>query len=124
MTRQRAVLLEIFRSEACCGQHKSADEIFELAKAKMPTISRATVYNNLRSMEEEGLIRRITGDYGTDVYDASFELHGHIICTRCHKIWDFKTPRLLEELSAGVDFELESYELKIRCICSECKAKN
>ena len=59
MTRQRAVILEVIRS----GQHHStAEEIFEMAKAKLPSISRATVYNNVHGMEEEGLVSmRIDG---------------------------------------------------------------
>lgn len=122
MTRQRALLLSIFRSEACCGKHKTADEILELAKKEMPGISRATVYNNLRSMENEGLIRRITSEGGADVYDSSFELHGHLICTECHSITDVDTPGLLSELCSLAGVSVDSYELKLRYVCPACKA--
>ena len=122
MTKQRAVLLSIFRSDACRGSHKTADEILALAKEKMPGISRATVYNNLRSMENEGLIRRITGDSGCDFYDSSFELHGHMICTGCGKITDIATPWLLDEFKRISGSDIESYEVKLRYLCTECKA--
>ena len=59
MTKQRAVILEVLRSDKC---HHTAEEIFELAKQILPTISRATVYNNLHSLEEEQFIRKISGD--------------------------------------------------------------
>lgn len=121
MTKQRAILLEIFRSEECLGRHRRADEILELARQRMPGISRATVYNNLRSMEEEGLIRRITGEDGADMYDAAFNLHGHLICTRCGGVRDVMTPGLLEKLSELCGESLDAYELKMRYVCRDCR---
>ena len=46
--------------------HHTADEIFALAKEKLPGISRATVYNNLKTLESARLIRRITGEALSD----------------------------------------------------------
>ena len=123
MTKQKALLLSIFRSELCKGQHRTADELLVLARERMPGISRATVYNNLRSMEEEGIIRRISGEGGADVYDASFILHGHLICTDCHEIKDIETPMLLEEFKKLSGVDVESYELKLRYVCDICKTK-
>jgi Fur family peroxide stress response transcriptional regulator len=120
MTKQRAILIDIFRSEECRGQHKTADELWELAKARMPSISRATVYNNLKTMEEEGLICRIRSDNGADVYDSSGIPHGHLVCRRCGMICDLQLPHLMEELSSAAGVELESYELKMRYLCPDC----
>ena len=121
MTRQRAVLLDIFRSEACYGKHRRADEILAFAREKMPEISRATVYNNLKTMEEEGLIRRISGEDGADMYDSAFELHGHLICTKCRNVSDLSIPGLLEKLCELSGKELDAYELKMRYVCESCR---
>ncbi len=121
MTRQRAVLIEIFRSDECIGRHRTADEILLLAKERFPGISRATVYNNLKSMEEEGLIRRISGEGGADMYDASYELHAHLICRRCGSVKDISTPHMLDELSTLCGEALDAYELKLRYLCNECR---
>ena len=122
MTKQRAIMLSIFRSEACHGKHKTAAALLVLAKELMPAISRATVYNNLRAMEEEGLIRRITGDNGADVYDASFDLHAHLICTVCNEIKDVPCPDMLDMMRAASGENIDSYELKLRYVCEKCKA--
>ena len=122
MTKQRALMLSIFRSDACIGQHRTADEIFLMAREKMPGISRATVYNNLRSMEEEGLIRRISAEGGADMYDASFNLHGHLFCTVCHSVKDVMAPDLLGELCELAGERIDSYELKLRYVCERCRA--
>ena len=121
MTKQRAVLLSIFRSDACIGKHRTADELLSLAREAMPGISRATVYNNLRSMEEEGLIRRITGEGSADVYESSFTLHAHLICTECHEIKDVECPNLLAELCELANEAVDSYELKLRYVCKKCR---
>jgi Fe2+ or Zn2+ uptake regulation protein len=121
MTKQRALLLSIFRSEACFGRHRTAEEILELAKAEMPGISRATVYNNLRSMENEGLIRKISGEGGADFYDSSFVLHGHLFCTECGEIKDIDPNLSLEFLSDISGSVVTSYELKVRHVCEKCR---
>ena len=121
MTKQRATLIDIFRSEECQGQHRTADELWELARERMPGISRATVYNNLRSMAEEGLILRITSDGGADVYDSSGIPHGHLICRRCKRICDVSMPELMTELNERTGVRLESYELKMRYLCDSCR---
>lgn len=49
MTRQRALILEILQHSP---KHLTADEIFAIAREKMPGIARRTVYGNLKLMEQ------------------------------------------------------------------------
>ena len=123
MTKQKALLLSIFRSELCKGEHRTADEILAFARERMPGISRATVYNNLKDLENEGLIRKISGENGADMYDSAFELHGHMICKMCKIVSDIDVPDLLEKMKELSGVEVESYELKLRYVCDECKSK-
>lgn len=119
MTKQRAVILEVLRSDKC---HHTAEELFMLAKEKLPTISRATVYNNLHSLEEEEIIRKISGDGGPDRYDNSFIPHGHLICETCGGVYDIDVPRIEELLNECIGSRVASYELKVRGRCARCKA--
>ena len=120
MTRQRELVLEVVRANK---EHRTACEIFELAKEKMPTISRATVYNNLKTLENMGLIRRITGDDAFDRYDGSFIPHGHTVCTECGKMWDFDIENFDRMICNVLGEEFSSYELKVRILCRKCKKK-
>ena len=121
MTKQRAVILEVIRSDMC---HHTADEIFTLAKEKLPGISRATVYNNLKTLESAKLIRRITGDALSDRYDNSYIPHGHMICEECGKVKDFNLSNFDKQLSDAIGSDFNSYELKVRYTCGKCKAHN
>ena len=124
MTKQKALLLSIFRSDLCKGEHKTADELLLYARERMPGISRATVYNNLKALEEEGFIRRISGEGGADMYDSAFSLHGHMFCRVCKNVKDIDVPELLEKLREFSGIDIEAYELKLRYVCDNCKEKN
>lgn len=118
MTRQRAVILEALRSDK---RHHTAEELYMLAKEKLPTISRATVYNNLHALEEERIIRRISGDGGPDRYDNSYIPHAHLVCGVCGGVFDIDVPGLSELLAETVGESPASYELKVKGTCAECK---
>jgi Fe2+ or Zn2+ uptake regulation protein len=120
MTRQRAVILQVIRGDK---MHHTAEEIFVLAKELLPTISRATVYNNLKSLEKEQIIRRITAEDSSDRYDNSFIPHGHLFCSDCGMVFDFDIPEFSKILAENVGCEVNSYELKVRCICESCRIK-
>ena len=124
MTKQKALLLSIFRSELCKGEHRTADEILLFARERMPGISRAPVYNNLKDLENEGLIRKISGENGADMYDSAFTLHGHMICRVCKSVSDIDVPDLLEKMKELSGADVESYELKLRYVCDGCKCKS
>ena len=118
MTKQRAAILDIIRSDKA---HHTADEIFRLARQRLPGISLATVYNNLRVLEDMGLIRRITAERDADRYDGSFIPHGHVVCEECGKMWDFNVDGLDGLLSEAIGSEYSSYELKVRSLCDRCR---
>ena len=120
MTKQRAVILEVIRSDMC---HHTADEIFVLAKEILPGISRATVYNNLKFLEAEKLIRKISGDGLSDRYDNSYIPHGHLVCEECGKIKDFDLDGFDRLISDAIGSEFNSYELKVRYLCRDCRSE-
>ena len=119
MTKQRAVILEVLRSDKC---HHTAEELFELARVKLPGISRATVYNNLHAMEEEGLVRRMSGEGLSNRYDKNVFPHGHLFCKSCGAIYDVMLPGIERLISESSEAELIEYELKVQGICKSCKS--
>ena len=66
MTRQRALILEILQHSP---KHLTADEIFAIAREKMPGIARGTVYRNLKLMEQAREIARLEMPDGPDRFD-------------------------------------------------------
>ena len=117
MTRQKTCVLAVIRENM---GHLTAEDILKLASERLPGISRATVYNNLKALEREGLIRRITAESDSDMYDSSFIPHGHLFCTECGEVADFEIPDFNKMLMDYTDGNMESYELKVRYVCRRC----
>ena len=118
MTKQRAAIIKAMREN--CG-HFTAEEIFNLTKEEYPSIVRATIYNNLNSMVEEGLVRRICQSGQPDRFDRNPMPHEHIICSSCGKVIDVNLLDFKNRLSEETHCEVEDYELVIHCKCPECR---
>ena len=122
LTKQREVVLQVIRN---AEHHLTANEVFEEAKRRLPTISFATVYNSLRYLKEAGHISEIQfGFSGANRFDAKTNRHDHAICNRCGKLvdMDLEMPEELIKLAAKFSkFKPESLELTLRGLCPECK---
>ncbi len=120
MTKQRELILNILKQS---DRHLTADEIFFLAKLKMPSIAMATIYNNLNAMNEAGLINRLHIDGVADCFDKITEPHNHLLCNGCGKITDIRLPALAEQLEDTLGTEIEDYELTVHYFCPACRQK-
>jgi Fur family ferric uptake transcriptional regulator/Fur family peroxide stress response transcriptional regulator len=101
----------------------TAEDIFLECKAKEIKVSVATVYRNLASMAEQGLIRKISVTGQPDHYDRNMCRHEHIMCEVCGKLRDVRVEGLEELLENSVGVKLNSYDLCMRYICPECMSK-
>lgn len=118
MTKQRELILSILRQS---DRHMTADEIFFLAKLKMPSIAMATVYNNLNALDEAGVIHRLHIDGVADCFDKLTEPHNHLLCQGCGRIQDVRLPTLSEQLARELGVEVLDYELTVHYLCPECR---
>ena len=79
--------LEILKIISESHEHLSADEVYEVLKKKYPGVVKATCYNNLNKLTDEGLIRRIILDNNSCRYDRLIR-HDHLVCRKGGKIKD------------------------------------
>ena len=77
--QKQLVLDAVFR----LANHPTAEEVYAEVARSHPTVSKATVYRNLGSLSEDGLLRHIKMPGGADRFDHMLLEHHHIICTRC-----------------------------------------
>lgn len=73
-TPQREVVLKVILEKR---DHPTADEIFARAKASMPTLSLATVYNCLDALVQGGLVRSVNFERGPTRYCPNLHPHAH-----------------------------------------------
>ncbi len=120
LTKQREVVLKVIRD---ARDHLTANEVFEHAKALLPSISFATVYNSLRFLKDEGHIAEIQFGSGANRFDRITSRHDHAICSKCGKLVDIDLEHphdLLDKAAKLSKFKPESLEFTLRGICPEC----
>jgi Fur family peroxide stress response transcriptional regulator len=121
LTRQREAVLQVIRSRE---DHPTANEIFQAARLKLPTISYATVYNSLRFLKQAGLVHEIKFGDGASRYDRETERHDHAMCSECGKLVDFDLPEAAELMQAAArksKFKAASVHLTLRGVCPDCR---
>lgn len=93
-TPQRLCILKILKRH----EHPNIEELYEEIKQEYPSISLATVYKNLNTLREQGLVVEINALNQKTCYDIYEEEHMHIVCSKCGNIEDlsFKDVKLKE----------------------------
>lgn len=120
MTKQRQLIKSIIESAKV---HLTAEEIYEIAKQKMPNIALGTVYRNLGKLCEANEIGLISVSGQPDRYDKSVNTHGHTVCDKCGKITDFPAPvaEFKEQLEKHLGIDITAYDVSAHYICEDCK---
>lgn len=73
----------------CECRHLSADDIYDEVKRQNPKIGKATVYRNIESMAENGLLRRFPGINGKTYYECNPDTHAHLVDEKTGIFCDF-----------------------------------
>ena len=117
-TPQRYALMGFLLEQ---NRHPTAAEIFEAVNRADPRSSRATTYNNLRSLVEAGLVREVAVEGRAARFDAKGIRHHHFICDRCGGVEDlewYDVPKpAADSLGKRV---LRECELIFRGLCTRC----
>ncbi|WP_283388474.1 Fur family transcriptional regulator [Barnesiella viscericola] len=101
--------------------HPTADTIFNALYPSIPTLSKATVYNTLNLLTEQGVIQMITIDEKNARFDARETPHLHFRCTECGEIFDFDLPPFQMEMPK--DFEISDIQMYCKGVCPSCQKK-
>ena len=123
LTAQRRVVAETL---AGAHVHLTADQVFERAAARLPEISRATVYNTLNQLSAIGELREITIDAGPKRYDPNAALHHqHLVCDRCGVIRDVAAAGdIAVPARQRFGFTINKVEVIFRGLCADCAKSN
>ncbi|MBI2962405.1 MAG: transcriptional repressor [Deltaproteobacteria bacterium] len=104
--------------------HLTADAVHRRAAARLPEISRATVYNVLRELAALGEVREMGGEGRAKRYDPNaVEPHHHLRCERCGALRDVHphgTNRLRLPPGERYGFALRGVDVVFRGLCPDC----
>ena len=121
LTVQRRVILECILQR---HDHPTADQVHEEVRARVPEISRTTVYRTLEALVQMGAIRRAHHLGPASRFDANSGHHHHLVCMRCNAVVDFEDPRL-DDLPiperARTNFRIMDYSVHYAGLCDDCQ---
>ena len=103
--------------------HPTAEEVYKAVRKKVPTISFATVYRNLKQMSEQGKIKELCFDRQCMRYDAEIKDHQHLICVKCGRVEDHygTYPAIRKGLSKNGKYKIIDIDISVRAICPKCR---
>lgn len=122
MTSQRYAILDYLTID---GNHPTANEIYEALKNDFPTMSVATIYNNLKFFIEAGIVNELPFGDNSSRFDLTETNHYHAVCDICGKVVDFDYPSLteVEEVAERLtQFKVDNHQFKVTGTCRECQA--
>lgn len=129
-TKQRKMIIEVFMENQ--GRHLTPDEMFALVREKDSNIGIATVYRNLKLLDEQGVIKKLLIDEGGGSAFYELQTHGeihshhHLICKKCGSVSDFQDD-LLDAIEKIIEitshFEIHDHKVSFYGICMNCRGE-
>ena len=127
-TKQREVILTELRK---LTTHPTADELYIIVKKYLPKISIATVYRNLESMADKGIVKRVEISGKQRRYDGRTDPHFHIQCKICGRIEDIEITdisklelEIKKIIKSKSGFIFSDYIIDFFGICEKCQKSN
>lgn len=111
------------------SRHFSASELIEKVRARYPDIGAATIYRNLQTFIDAGVLREtLTLDNGERIFEVeSGGHHDHIVCLDCRAIFEFQS-RVIEKeqdsITKSQNFFSEGHRHVIYARCGYLKKRH
>lgn len=124
ITPQRQEILDTLLD----SDHKSAEEIHQKIQVKYPNVSLDTVYRNLNTLKELGIITPVNFADGKQRFEFAegAKHHHHLVCLKCgaYEELDFCPLEFLDcRKIKDKDFQIEKHNFEIFGYCAACRPR-
>ncbi len=123
LTSQRTRILDFLLAT---DRHMGLDDVYHVLRKH--GVGRATVFRTLKTLEECGLVSRVTVANGGSRYEMHLDRphHDHLICVNCGRIQEVRWP-VLEKIQMRacrrLEFEPLWHRHEIFGQCPKCRKK-
>jgi Fur family transcriptional regulator, ferric uptake regulator len=124
LTPRRKAMVELFED---CQAHLTPEEVWKKLKRSFSRCGLPSVYRNLESLVECGILTRIQQFDRTKHYGLCSAVHGdhhhhHLTCIRCGLVEDIKDCAV-EGLKKIKGFRIVNHFMQVNGICPGCLKK-
>lgn len=122
-TQKRRLLLLLLQKQQ---RPTTAEELYEKVKP-LVAINLSTVYRNLNTLTEKGILSRSISQDGKAYYSLLSQGHGHrLFCTSCNDIISIDScplGELQEKLEKETGYRILDHSLEFKGLCPKCLSK-
>jgi len=88
----------------------------------MPSLSLATVYKSLDTLQSLGLVREVPVVSDSRRYDANLASHHHLVCERCGSVTDYYNDTIVAKVPRKKirGFSPHCISVNITGVCANC----
>ena len=112
-TFQRQV---IYEAVVDSREHPTPELIYEQVRQRIPSISLGTIYKNVRTFLDSGVLREVTLHHGSLRLESNMTPHHHLVCSSCKAIFDI-------EESAVEQVQVPERELPAGFVVKQCRVE-
>jgi len=120
LTRPRRIILDAVRAT---DAHPTAAFVYRRVRRRLPRVSLATVYRNLRMLAAEGFLAERADEAGMR-FDGNTGPHDHFTCLTCGRIYDVPAPAQRSprrRLPAHAGFQVLDHRTEYYGRCGTCR---
>ncbi|MDL2211898.1 transcriptional repressor [Erysipelotrichaceae bacterium OttesenSCG-928-M19] len=115
---------ELIKQTVLNSSHPTAEDVYLTLVEDNPQLSLGTVYRNLNTLCDKGVIKRVAIPNSKDYFDGILSEHQHLICDKCHNIFDLDV-KAMDELADKIEkdqgIKVSSLQLFVKGVCHNCQ---
>lgn len=109
-------------------EHPTPERIYEQVRLRIPSISLGTIYKNVKTFLDSGVLKEVTLHHGSLRLESNMVPHHHLVCSSCKAIFDIEESAVEPvQLPAGKlppGFSIKQCRVEFVGVCRNCQAAN
>jgi Fur family transcriptional regulator, peroxide stress response regulator len=121
-TFQRQV---IYEAVVDSREHPTPELIYEQVRQRIPSISLGTIYKNVKTFLDSGVLKEVTLHHGSLRLESNMTPHHHLVCSSCKAIFDIEEtavgPVGLPTSKLPTGFSVQQCRVEFVGVCKSCQ---
>src|SRR3954452_5213691 len=105
--------------------HPTPELIYEQVRQRIPSVSLGTIYKNLKTFLDSGVLREVTLHHGSLRLESNMTPHHHLVCSSCKAIFDIEEsavePVQLPKTGLPAGFSVSQCRVEFVGVCRTCQ---
>ncbi len=116
----------IYEAVVDSREHPTPELIYEQVRQRIPSISLGTIYKNVKTFLDSGVLKEVTLHHGSVRLESNMTPHHHLVCSSCKAIFDIEEsavePVRLPKTGLPAGFSVEQCRVEFAGLCKRCQS--